>query len=209
LQGEELENLLSVDQKYTLIMYSLPIDPRSLALVQEYSRQQKIPLVALHSAGFYSYFRIILPGSFPIVDTHPDSTATTDLRLLNPWPELSDFAARLTDNIENLSALEHGHIPYVVLLLHYLKRWKESHGNYPATYQDKKAFREFVSAGARTDNPEGGEENFDEAVAAVLKTVTVPSIPSSVKVVFDHKPDDVSTCYYFLIDALLTLVVKS
>jgi amyloid beta precursor protein binding protein 1 len=178
-------------------MFSFPIDPRTLALVQDYCRQHNIPLISLHSAGFYSYFRISLPGSFPIVDTHPDSTATTDLRLLNPWPELSDFATELTKDIENLGAHEHGHIPYVVLLLYYLKRWRESHDDFPTTYQDKKAFREFVAAGRRTDNPEGGEENFDEAVAAVLKTISVPSVSSSVQAVFDYKPDSVRIYYIF------------
>lgn len=175
-------------------MYTLPIEPQTLALVRQYGQQHKVPMISIHSAGFYSYFRIHLPGSFPIIDTHPDSTSTTDLRLLNPWPALSEFAARLTKDIDSLSAHEHGHIPYVVLLLYYLGKWKESHGEFPHTYGNKKAFREFVSASARTDTPEGGEENYDEATAAVLKTVSIPSLSSSVKAVFDYQPNSVSAC---------------
>jgi len=132
-----------------------------------------VPTIAVHSAGFYSYFRINLPGNFPIVDTHPDSTATTDLRLLSPWEELSRFAASLTENLENLSAHEHGH------------------GSLPSTYKEKTAFRSTVAAGARTNTPEGGEENFDEAVAAVLKTISSPSLPSAVREVFDYPPNEV------------------
>jgi len=172
-------------------MFSLPIDPEDLALIQSYGKEHKIPVIAIHSAGFYSYFRINLPGNFPIVDTHPDSTATTDLRLLSPWPELSVFAADLTKNIESLPDREHGHVPYVVLLLHYLEKWKELHGSPPVSYKDKKAFKEYVSAGARIDNAEGGEENFDEAASAVLKTVSAPSLASPVQAVFDYKPNDV------------------
>lgn len=160
--------------------------------MQNYGRKYDVPLISLHSAGFYSYFRIHLHGCFPIVDTHPDSTSTTDLRLLNPWPALSELTEKLTKDIGNLTALEHGHIPYLVLLLHYLEKWKESHGAFPTTYSDKKTFREFVSDGARSDNPEGSEENYDEAVAAVLKTVSAPSLPSSVKTVFDYQPSSVS-----------------
>jgi amyloid beta precursor protein binding protein 1 len=178
-------------------MYSLPIDPPRLAIIQEYGEQRKVPLISLHSAGFYSYFRIHLPGSFPIVDTHPDSTATTDLRLLTPWPELSAFGAGLTKDIDNLSAHEHGHIPYIVLLLHYLERWKATHdGQPPTSYNDKKAFRSLVSGSARTDTPEGGEENFEEAAAAVLKTISVPELSSSVKEVFDYKPNEVRILVY-------------
>jgi amyloid beta precursor protein binding protein 1 len=192
-QGELLENLLENEEKYTLIMYSLPINPQILAVVQAYGRKHKVPLISIHSAGFYSYFRIHLPAAFPVVDTHPDSTATTDLRLLTPWPELSDFAAEITKNIENQSAHDHGHIPYVALLLYYLTEWKETHGELPNTYKDKVLFRATVAAGARTNNPEGGEENFDEAVAAVLRTVSSPTLADSVKEVFDYRPNEVRT----------------
>jgi NEDD8-activating enzyme E1 regulatory subunit len=189
LQGESLEALL--EQQFTLIMYSYPIDPQSLSLVQEYGQKHKVPLISLHSAGFYSYFRTNLPGTFPIVDTHPDSTATTDLRLLTPWPELSDFAAELTKDISKLNLHKHGHIPYVALLLYYLAQWKEMHGSLPSTYKDKIAFRNLVGDEARTDNSEGGEENYDEAVAAVLKTISTPTLATSVKEVFDYQPNEV------------------
>jgi NEDD8-activating enzyme E1 regulatory subunit len=49
-----------------------------------------------------------------------------------------------------------------------------------------------VADGARTNTAEGGEENYDEAVAAVLKTISAPSLSSAVKEVFDHKPNEVS-----------------
>lgn len=186
-----MQSLFENQQKFTLIMYSLPIASESLALIQKYAEKYTIPLISIHSAGFYSYFRIHLPGTFPIVDTHPDSTATTDLRLLTPWPELSKFAAEITADIENQSAHEHGHIPYVALLLYYLGKWKETHGSLPTTYKEKTAFRDTVSAGTRRDNPEGGEENFDEAVAAVLKTISAPSLSSSVREVFEYKPSEV------------------
>ncbi|TVY24558.1 NEDD8-activating enzyme E1 regulatory subunit [Lachnellula hyalina] len=203
-KGESLESLFGHGHNFTLIMYSLPIEAESLALVQKYAEKNQVPLLSIHSAGFYSYFRIHLPGTFPIVDTHPESTATTDLRLLTPWPELSKFAADVTADIENQSAHEHGHIPYVALLLHYLGKWKDIHGSLPSTYKEKTAFRDTVSAGARRDNPEGGEENFDEATAAVLKTISAPSLASSVKEVFDYKPSEVeaSSSFWVITDAI-------
>ncbi len=53
-----------------------------------------------------------------------------------------------------------------------------------------------MAAGARTDTAEGGEENFDEAAAAVLKTISTPTLPSSVKVVFDYEPNEVWSSLY-------------
>jgi NEDD8-activating enzyme E1 regulatory subunit len=192
-QSIEMKDVFRSDVRYTFIIYTHPIDAKMLAFVEQYSQRQRIPVMFIHSAGFYSYFRIRLPGSFPIVDTHPDSTATTDLRLLTPWPELSTFAREMTAKIDELDAHTHGHIPYVVLLLHYLGEWKKNHaGKPPQTYVEKTAFRKMVAQGARTNNPEGGEENYDEAVAAVLKTITVPSLSGSVREVFDYNPDEVS-----------------
>ena len=174
-----------------MIIYTYPIEETDLDFVQEYSIKHKVPVISVHSSGFYSYFRTYLPGNFPIVDTHPDSTATTDLRLLTPWEELLKFSSELTGDIDNLSPHEHGHLPYLVILLHFLEKWKAEHGSSPSTYKEKTAFRSLVTAGARTDNPEGGEENFDEAAAAVLKTISAPALSSSVKAVFDYEPNEV------------------
>jgi NEDD8-activating enzyme E1 regulatory subunit len=83
---------------------------------------------------------------------------------------------------------DHGHVPYIAILLHYLQKWKEEHeGQEPRVYKEKTAFRELVSKAARTDTAEGGEENFDEAVAAVLKSLNPPEPSSAVKEIFKEK----------------------
>lgn len=176
---------------YTIILYTLPIKPEDLEALLVYGREHKTPVIAVQSAGFYSYFQVQLPGAFPIVDTHPDTTATTDLRLLSPWDELASFARDMTRDIDSLNDHDHGHLPFVVILLHYLEVWKESHdGSYPSTYAEKVAFRKIVSEAARKDNTEGGEENFDEAAAAVLKSISPPSLPDSVRHVFEYEHAD-------------------
>jgi NEDD8-activating enzyme E1 regulatory subunit len=187
----DLEQILATSPPFTVILYTLPLQTAHVELIKAYGRAQKISIVSIHSVGFYSYFHIDLPGTFAIVDTHPDETATTDLRLLSPWEELSEFAKELTQDIDNMDNHEHGHLPYVVILLHYLDVWKSSHdGSYPSSYAEKVAFRTTVSDAIRRNNAEGGEENFDEAVAAVVKTITKPSLPSSLKEVFEYQPTD-------------------
>jgi amyloid beta precursor protein binding protein 1 len=80
---------------------------------------------------------------------------------------------------------EHGHVPYLVLLLHYLSEWKESHGGQvPSNYKEKNDFRSLVREGMRTDSPEGSEENFEEAIGAVLKNLNDPTPNSAVRDVF-------------------------
>ncbi|KAK0370376.1 ThiF family protein [Colletotrichum limetticola] len=186
-----LQELLKTSNPFTIILYTLPMKQEDLTVLESYSREHKMPVIAIHSAGFYSYFSTRLPGIYPIVDTHPDVTAITDLRLLTPWEELEAFADSLTKDIDSLDSHEHGHLPFVVILLHYLKEWKSSHDSKPpSNYKEKVEFRKTVAAATRTDNPEGGEENFEEAEAAVLKTISPPSLPSAVKEVFEYKHAD-------------------
>lgn len=170
---------------YTLIIATAPIRPELLAKLAAHADHALVPLFYIHSVGFYSQFSMHLPPAFPIVDTHPSPETTTDLRLLKPWPELLAYAEEKTNGIETMAADDHGHIPFVAILLHYLEIWKKEHnGELPTNYKDKTAFRDLVKAATRTDTPEGGEENFDEAVSAVLKSLNPPEPSSTVKEIF-------------------------
>jgi len=145
-----------------------------------------LPVLYTRSAGFFSAFSLQLPAVFPIVETHPDPESTQDLRLLNPWPELAEAGASINNNLDTLDDHQHGHVPYVLLLLHYLETWKKTHdGNFPSNYKEKTEFRELVRASARTNNPQGGEENYDEAVAAVLKSLNPFALRSSTREIFE------------------------
>jgi amyloid beta precursor protein binding protein 1 len=78
--------------------------------------------------------------------------------------------------MDKMNGEDFAHIPYLCLLLHYLEAWKAEHeGKLPETYKEKSAFREEVRKGSAT------EENFDEAYAAVLKSLNPPSLPSNVR----------------------------
>ncbi|KAM0418585.1 hypothetical protein ACHAPT_012484 [Fusarium lateritium] len=201
-----LQELLTNSPRFTMILYALPLPQDQVQLIREYAQHHKTPTIAVHSVGYYSYFKTTLPGTFPIVDTHPDEAATTDLRLLAPWPELTEFSRDMTQDIDSLDNHEHGHLPLVVILLHYLEQWQQNHdGAYPTSYSDKTAFRKTVSEAMRTNNPEGGEENFEEAVAAVMKHVVVPSIPSSLQQVFDYihqEPHEVKSGFWIIAEAV-------
>lgn len=172
---------------YTLIILTGPArEDEVVGNVSKYVSEHSIPFIYIHSVGFYSHFSVQLPTEFPIIDTHPDPASTQDLRLLNPWPELTEFLHKETDRLETLSDHDHGHIPYLLILLHYLDKWRATNGGEaPKTYKEKTAFRDMVRDGARRDNAEGGEENFDEAVGAVLKSLNPLEISSGLRGVLD------------------------
>ncbi|KAM4055669.1 thiF family protein [Hirsutella rhossiliensis] len=190
-----LRGLLDSSDAFTIILYTLPLKMDQVDILTAYAREHHIPLIAVHSVGFYSYFSTRLPGTFPVVETHPEEAANADLRLLNPWPELAEFASDMTRDMDSLDDHDHGHLPLVVILLHYLSVWRKSHGNFnPTSYEDKVAFRGLIAEAMRRNNPEGGEENFDEAVAAVMKLVTSHPLPGSLRQVFDHRDQSEDQC---------------
>ncbi|KAK7723066.1 hypothetical protein SLS57_004623 [Botryosphaeria dothidea] len=173
-------------EPYTLILVTAPIQPAILEQISLHASKTQTPTFYIHCVGFYAHFSIHLPPTFPIVDTHPPAESTIDLRLLAPWPELLQLAAEHTNNINGMNDEDHGHIPYVLILLHYLEEWKMTHdGNVPQNYKEKTEFRSLVSGAIRTNIPEGGEENFDEAVSAVLKSLNPPQASSAVREVLD------------------------
>jgi len=172
---------------YNLILVCAPAGEKHLSLLCEYASQSSIPLAYIHSAGFYSSFSIQLPSEFPIVETHPDTDTISDLRLTNPFSELATAERDLPD-FDSMSDHDHGHIPYILILLRYLSKWQESNKGIPSNFKEKTEFREFVRSNTRTSNPEGGEENWDEACAAVLKTIASYTIGSGCKDMFAMKP---------------------
>ncbi|KAI1977585.1 hypothetical protein LOZ55_003362 [Ophidiomyces ophidiicola] len=186
--SQPISQILSSEKQflmsYRLVIVTGPMRRSTLQIISEQTNALSIPLIYAHSVGFYCSVSIQLPSLFPIVETHPDPESTQDLRLTNPWPELLAATKRL-GNLETLDDHQHGHIPYLLLLLHYLERWKEGHnGIYPKTYQEKTEFRSMVRSGARTNTAEGGEENFDEAAGAVLKSINSWSLSSELRSIF-------------------------
>lgn len=83
---------------------------------------------------------------------------------------------------------QHGHIPYLALLLHYLDKWKQRHqGSLPQTYIEKSEFKKLIAAEMKTDTVDGSEENFEEAVAAVLANVKAYEISSGTREVLEDE----------------------
>jgi NEDD8-activating enzyme E1 regulatory subunit len=179
---------------YNLIILCAPIPRQERRIVCEYAQQKSISILHIQSTGFYSSFSVQLPQIFPIVDTHPDPDSTQDLRLLLPWPELAAEVSALGD-LDKLEDLDHGHVPYILILLYYLEKWKQKNdGKAPNTFKEKTQFRDMVKAAARTDTAEGGEENFDEAAGAVLKSIAPFSLKGDCKDMFVNEAcKDVTT----------------
>ncbi|CAI2167652.1 14243_t:CDS:10 [Funneliformis geosporum] len=136
----------------------------------------KIPLVVVRTVGFIGYFRIALP-EHTIVETHPENIL--DLRLDVPFLSLKQYVK--TYNFDTLDSMDHGHIPYVVILLKYLEQWKQDHdGKLPSTSAERNEFKQLIQSGKRNAD----EENFDEALSSAWKACTATKVPRQVEEIF-------------------------
>lgn len=187
---------------YTLVLVTAPITPDMLQIISTHCQTHAVPLFYIHCSGFYSHFSLALPPAFPIVDTHPDPVSTTDLRLLAPWPELVQFQKDKTSNLQALSPEDIGHVPFLLLLLHFLDEWRASHnGQPPQSYHEKTDFRNMVAKASPPD-----EENFAEATAAIIKSLNPPTAPGSVLAVLDaleaKSLSPSSSAFWFIANAI-------
>ena len=79
-------------------------------------------MVVIKNFGLLNYLRIYenYHGSFQL--RLPDNPVV-DLRIVNPWPELFEFC--LSFDFNNLEEIKHKHIPYVIILIQALKKFKD------------------------------------------------------------------------------------
>lgn len=80
-----------------------------------------------------------------VIESKPDNVQINDLRLVDPFPELKEYAMSI--NFSALDSAEHKHIPYNVILIQTLEAWKEAHGSQiPKTMAEKNQFKDAIRA---------------------------------------------------------------
>ncbi|KAI0290928.1 hypothetical protein B0F90DRAFT_1782013 [Multifurca ochricompacta] len=122
------------------------------------------PLIPVRSAGFLADFFVQF-HTHEIIESHSETSPS--LRIDKPFPALLQ-AARALD-FDTMDSTDHGHIPYVYLLVRTLDDWKATHnGLPPQTHADKQNFKSILAAQKRTPD----QENFEEAIAQAYRAWT-------------------------------------
>ncbi|ESK92748.1 nedd8 activating enzyme e1 subunit 1 [Moniliophthora roreri MCA 2997] len=133
-------------------------------------------LIVVNSAGFLAEF-FIQYHEHAIIESHTETAPS--LRLDKPFPELLEYATSL--NFDQMDVTDHGHVPYVVILVHLMERWKKEHNdNPPKTYDEKKQFKSLILGMKKKID----EENFDEAETQTYRSWTETTVPSDVAALF-------------------------
>ncbi|KAJ2302579.1 hypothetical protein IWW52_006964, partial [Coemansia sp. RSA 2704] len=108
------------------------------------------------------------------VESH--AGAKSDLRVMAPFAELRAYADSI--DLEALDSTDLAHVPFVVLLIKAVDKWVAETGlaKTGLEYKHRKEIAKLVSRMA----PAPGEENFDEAAAAVNANCSDYEVPSEV-----------------------------
>ncbi|KAI9909285.1 hypothetical protein PsorP6_015308 [Peronosclerospora sorghi] len=154
------------------VIVATQLDEKTSRDVAAICWSKHVPLLLVTSYGFLGSVRVQV-ADHVIYDTQVDPPRV-DLRLAQPFPALEAFVDRV--DVAGLAPAERIHVPFVVLLLHCLKQYKQRHaGDGPRTVADKKAMihliHELVPASSL---------NAREAVDHVAMTCVASSVPDQV-----------------------------
>ncbi|CAH0476970.1 unnamed protein product [Peronospora belbahrii] len=136
---------------------------------------KKLPLVIISSYGFIGSLRLQVP-QHAIIDAKLDPPRH-ELRLSKPFVTLDTFAQSF--ELQSMSTIDHAHVPFVILLLQAIKKWKENHdGQAPRTFVEKEAFKKRLQEMAW--GASGHEVNFMEAAENAYMVYVPPHVPEEV-----------------------------
>ncbi|KAJ3103065.1 NEDD8-activating enzyme E1 regulatory subunit [Phlyctochytrium planicorne] len=173
-----IENRPEFFKQFTIVI-TLDLHEDSLLKLSDICWSNNIPLVVVRSYGFIGYLRIAIP-EHSVVETHPESII--DLRIDCPFPDLVSFFNSF--DLPKLDSMQFAHVPYPVILFQSLEEWKQSHGGQiPSTYKEKTQFKELVNSKRRSAADDS--ENFDEAIAAVMRACSVTGVSKDVRAILD------------------------
>ncbi|KIJ56458.1 hypothetical protein M422DRAFT_239673 [Sphaerobolus stellatus SS14] len=134
-------------------------------------------LIVVRSSGFVAEFFIQF-HEHAVVDSHSETAPS--LRIEKPFSALFEHALAL--DFKNIDDMEHGHIPYVVILVRAMEEWKKAHvGKPPQSYAEKQEFKKSIDGMRRKID----EENFDEAIAQAYRVWSATTIPSDIAALFN------------------------
>ncbi|EED91129.1 predicted protein [Thalassiosira pseudonana CCMP1335] len=165
---------ITTSTSHKLLVISADQPPHITLPLSHACHSLSIPMVHVRSYGLLGYVRIQTALPYHCIVESKPSHRIPDLRL-SAWP-LFDGLRHVHDGISNLDGMEdskeHSHVPYVVILLQALEKWRGTvsapfhpdpklRPRYPETFAEKEEYRKVVRSMAINLN---NEVNFEEAL---------------------------------------------
>lgn len=202
---EVIEKDIEFFKQFSVVVATNLAEPALLRLAK-FLYDNHIPLFVCRSYGFIGYIRLAVP-EHTIVESKPDNPPD-DLRLYEPFPELLQLAENLDWNKLDEDSHLHAHVPFVLILVQQLHKWRAEHGGKSPHTSEREAFKAQILS-LRKDVK---EVNFEEAANAAFKACVPASVPSSVREILeDDKSRNVSASsskFWVVVRALREFVNK-
>lgn len=142
-----------------------------------------------------------------IIQSKPADKELDDLRVAAPFEELEKYA--LEFDMSQLGSLEHGHTPYVIILIKVIDAWKKDHdGKMPKTFAEKDEFKAKIKAMSRDYSKEA---NFAEATENAYKAFSYEPVPFQIQEILDHEKassNEYHSKFWTLVSALKEFVAQ-
>ena len=147
-------------------------------------KQKNIPMLLLRQYGMIGYIRLYKQETC-IIESKIASVKPRDIRVYNPWLELKAFADSF--ELATLDELLFIHVPYAVILIKALDKWKATHGGKaPSTFAEKNEFKASITAMNRFGKK---SLNFEEALQNVTDCYKTDELRPHIRGVFDRIND--------------------
>lgn len=191
--------------QFTLVV-ATQLEEESLKLLGEACANSNVPLVVARTYGLMGHVRLYL-REHCVVESKPSPEPQPDLRIANPFPELTALAASI--DLEALPYHEYKHVPYVLILVKLMEEWRRRHdGAAPSTTPEKEEFRRSVKAMSKKGW--GDEENLVEAFANAYLAYVPRRIPDELQTwMLDARAEECATPFWVMMRALRDFVGKT
>lgn len=173
-------------KQFTIIILADNFPLSSVLKLDALCNENRIALFYVRSNGFMGSLRISTQ-EHRIYESKPDNFKP-DLRVMNPWPELQQFAMEFPITAD-MDQGQYKHVPWLVLMLRLLNDWRASHGGKePQNKAEQTDFRRQIDAMRRR----GDEENVDELAANAHFAWVPMNIPAEMKRILSDPKTEVS-----------------
>ncbi|ORX50586.1 hypothetical protein DM01DRAFT_1325015 [Hesseltinella vesiculosa] len=167
------------------VILAMDLSDEDLIKLSDFCETNSKILISVYCKGLCGMFRIQAP-EHTVIESHPENAV--DLRLTQPMDELAAYAASF--DLDAMDQTDHGHVPFVVILLQFVEKWKKEHdGKPPKSYSERNELKAQIRAAMRTPD----EENFEEALAQLWRLASSNELSSDIRKIFEHPSCDVLT----------------
>ncbi|KAI6212924.1 NEDD8-activating enzyme E1 regulatory subunit [Aphelenchoides besseyi] len=201
-----LDSSLEVFANYSLVV-GVHL-PNELAIkISDFLFEKNIPFVWTTIVGFIGYVRVVYK-EHEVLNDHREMPPH-DFRIQKPFPALLEFVEKF--DLDKMNHEQHSHVPYLVLYLKALEKWRAKLNDPEALPSNYKLRKDFTATLMEMQqlNKQGiyNQDNFAEAKQHLIRSFSGFEINSNVKKLFadprtDQQVGETTSSFWTYVSAI-------